>query len=142
MRGISVLILGIVLCGLAACSDGDDSGTPATSASTSQSGSSTVSDCPAPGGSAKPVTAPLPYSQTLRVAGGYEVTFSSMDSTSDSSSQVTLTVRRKSSDCNDETSVQLSQGGSTEALGLRLTIERVMPSTGGRPPSLTIKYSH
>ncbi|HVX42441.1 MAG TPA: hypothetical protein VHC49_01060 [Mycobacteriales bacterium] len=101
-----------------------------------------MSDCPAPDGSAKPVTAPLPYSQTLRVTGGYEVTFSSMDSTSDPESQVTLTVRRKSSDCNDETTVHLSQGGSVEALGLRLTIDRVMASTGGRPPSLTVKYSY
>ena len=38
--------------------------------------------------------------------------------------------------------MHLSQGGSASAFGLHLTIDRVLASTGGRPPSLTVKYSY
>lgn len=101
-----------------------------------------MSDCPGPHRSIDPVSAPLPYSQTLHIKAGYDLTFTAMDSTSDPGSRVTLEVHRSAGGCSDRATVHLTQGSSTEALGLHLKLERVIASSGGRPPQLTVTYSY
>ncbi|MGI9092474.1 MAG: hypothetical protein ACR2FF_03325 [Mycobacteriales bacterium] len=146
-RATAVLLLGVLATG---CHD-TTGGTPTPSGVTTTvpsapTGGSNVptssptGDCPTPPSGIASTSAPLRYQQALPIVGGYTLVFTGMEDYTDSRSRVTIEVRRVVGSCTDEASTGLHQGDSAVALGLHISVDRVIPSTNGIPPMLDISY--